>query len=1120
MDENKTPNNAVPQMSREFLSADDAARYAHEQIGQRRDRKFVAMIFKRGAQRFVVTEPVEAGDHLLETQLFAVDGRGRPVYPANHQLDSWFYSHQALSTLDAAQIRRLKWSRMDATVSLQMFSIHELFHIVASGVPAYLSGAEDSLLWFEEDSAGWQSLLQRLGTPTNPGALAQGLEQGSILPVEFVREVAQAGTLRIVLDNAPWGYRGKVTGQWSPLPTLGERPVPQQVAYSAIFSSADEAAQDRFSRMRGQTDQEQTWFGFILKQQGKEEYVATELVAVNGVRDKLFSRSSLFSLTHDFSELVAPESFKRHSYFYSRQRVTHTRPNREWLARHFIVPRDLFVAVYDSRRPLVVEGPGVIPTYIGTQDGALLKYVMRTNSKLFDNATPNMGLDDVQSNLASGKLSPSDFVKVVANSGALSVLHTNAVWDREGVVDTNWRPAQNLERCQLSAAFATANDAVLSARSQIPADTDRVYGGLVLKRSDGLFVATQPVIALHEDFAVEWIFPDVSIGAGLFPAGCSMVGRYRSRQSRTVPVILEEKQRQLYLNMLSVKVVYTAFKRGGRYLDEYLFGPDGSVIRYRCGTWRQFHADLANALNGFGNLPHDLDAEWIRKRIHEGDLSPVDWIDSLARNGYLQVVVGSPAWGPPRMVDRLDVAVVEPGTHSYAKASSEPRYSPMFAQESDAARFAHEQAGERAAPGFGFILHNERLGTYHSTLPVAVQDSALAYDRVFPEGQLPSGYIVSSVYLCAARQEKDAGDDEFGSFFFSPMAVHQVLARARISNDYRPVYFSCADGALLQFEKVYYTPGVPPDAASQSASAQSAFGSLEQAHADLRNIRLRTFTLGDYIQRMVKAGRLEVLVSSDCWAKGYVARYWQPRHPGMSEQELWSWKPELPMGPIFHHPDDAASYIQRRAGSAYTQVTTYESAIVAKPDTYSYCGLEPLPQTDDSLAGLGRIFRTLTDPDTSRRNEVPRFAPGYKLMASHQLYLSGVSPLAADEEQVYSSFTSPMLMQLHTHALKAKGFNISAYYYSTPHGALIKYVPENTQAEKQLLLTRQIDFVDGRWVTKLSMADFISKLAETGELRVLQAAHFWNRTGRLGQDWKVVRLQSPLAPVRFQRDEL
>lgn len=1117
MDENKTPNNAAPLMSREFLSADDAARYAHEQVGQRRDRKFVAMIFKFGAQRYVVTEPVESGDNLLETQLFAVDGRGRPVYPANHQLHSWFYSHEALSTLDAAQIQRLKWSRTDATVSVQMFSVRELFHILAPDVPAYLSGAEDSLLWFEPDSQGSKNLLQRLGTPSNPGPLAQGLEQGSILPVEFVREVAQAGTLRIVVDNAPWGYRGKVTGQWSPLPTLGERPVPQQVACGAIFSSADEAAQDRFSRMRGLTDQEQTWFGFILKQQGTEEYVATELVVVNGVRDKLFSRGS-FPVTRDYRDLVAPESFKRHSYFYSRQRATLTRPNREWLARHFIVPRDLFVVVYDSRRPPVVEGRGAIPTYIGTQDGALLKYVLRLSSKLFDNDTPNMGLDDVQSNLASGKLSSSDFVRIVANSGELSVLHTDTVWDREGPVDTKWLPALNLERCQLSATFATADDAVLSARSQIPAYTDRIYGGLVLQRPDGLFVATQPVITFHEDFAVEWIFPDESIEAGLFPAGCSIVGRYRSRQSRTVSVILEEKQRQLYLNMLSVKVVYTAFTRAGRLLDEYLFGPDGSVIRYRCGTWNRLRADLANALSNFGSLPHDLDAEWIRRRIHEGDLSPVEWIDSLAKNGYLQVVVGSSAWGLPRTVDQLGVSPVKSGTPSYTTASSQPRYSPMFAQESAAARFAHEQAGEREVPGFGFILHNERLGTYHSTLPVAVQDSALAYDRVFPEGQLPSGYIISSVYLCAARHEKGAGDEEFGSFFFSPMAVHQVLARARISNGHKPIYLSCADGSLLLFETAYYTPGVPPDAST--ASVRSAFGSLEQAHADLRNIRLRTLTLRDYIQRMVKAGRLEVLVPGDCWEKGYVAQYWQPHHPGMSEQELWSWKPELPMGPIFHHPDDAASYIHRRAGSAYTQATTYESAIVAKADSSSYCGLEPLPQTDESLAGLSRIFRTLMDPDTNRRNKPPRFAPDYKLMASHQLYLSGASPLAEDEEHVYSSFTSPRLVHLHTHALEAKGFRISAYYYSTPHGALIKYVPEYTKAEKELLLTHQVEFVDGRWETRLSMADFISKLAETGELRVLKVAIFWNRTGRLGQNWKVVRRQLPLTPVRFQRDEL
>ncbi|POA18689.1 hypothetical protein C1886_15810 [Pseudomonas sp. FW300-N1A1] len=1121
MDENRNPNDAsmrsgvaAPLMSHEFLSADDAARYAHEQVGKRRDREFVAMIIKLNNQRFAVTEPAEAEtDAAKAPPLFPVDGMGRSIDPSNYQLHSLFYSHRALSTLDVTKVQELKWSRTDAIVSLQMFSVYELFHIVVQGTPVYLSGADESLLWFEPDSSHWQQFLSRLGTVSHPGPLARGVEDGSVLPGELVKQVAAAGELRIVIDNALWGNRGKVTDAWAPFPEPAEWRRPIQVAYGAIFSSADEAAHDRFSRGTGQNESEQTWFGFILKQQGKEEYIATELVAAGFGRDKLFARQSLFPRTREGLIYVYPESFQRHSYFYARQRVTQTwRPNRLWLAKHFIVPADLYVVVDDSKRPPVIEGPESIPTYIATQDGALLKYVARKSTKLFDDRTPNMGLEDIQSNLASEKLTQADFVRVVANSGELRVLHPNVCWDRKGLVDAQWAPAQNIERRRLGPVFPTQDDAALYARTNLPATTDSVFGGLILKRTDGMFVATEPVIAPQEDFDVNWIFPDESISAGLFPAGCSIVARYRSRHAREVPVLLSPSNKQLYLNMLSVDTVYTAFKRGSTLLDEYLFGPDGSVIRYRSGTWDRLRADLANALNDFKKLPPDLDSAWIKQRIHEGELKPSEWVDSLAKNGYLQVVAGSPVWGRPRAVSRFGVPSPERATHTYDQAGSEPLYGPVFTQNFDAGRYIHEQAGSRASQSFGFVLHREPHKVFFASLPIEVQQSKLAYDRVFPDGLVPQGYVVESLYLCAA-QAPTASSDTVTQHFFSPMDVHLALARAHSNQGYLPVWFSCADGALLRFEMEYYDP-------AQAAFKPNPFASLEQANTDLRSIRLGTFSLQDYIRRMAMAGTLEVVVPSAFWGMGRIEHDWQPRQTGVAEQEIWGWRPHLPMGPIFHHADDAARYIQRRAGSAYEQSEVYKSAIVGKPDANSYCGVEPRVWRSDDNEVSERIFRTLSDPSTNRRNKPPVFPAGYELMASHHLYHSDATTLATDAEKIYASFVSPGQMYLYTHALQGKGFNIRAYYYSTPHGALLKYVPTYSTDEKTLLMTRQAEFVDGLWHTRLSTADFISRLANIGELRVLTAAHYWNQTGRLGSNWKGDRQQIPLAPVRFHRDEL
>ncbi|WP_339546607.1 hypothetical protein [Pseudomonas sp. RA_35y_Pfl2_P32] len=1123
MDEREGPSAAVVRMSREFLSADDAARHAHEQVGKRRDREFVAMIFQCSNQRFVVTEPVDAGTDALEAPpLFPVDAQGRAIYPLNHQLHSVFYSHQALSTLDVDQVQRLGWTRTDACVSLQMFKVHELFHVVAQGVPAYLSGSDDSLLWFEPDTRGWQQLLMRLGTVSRPGPLARGLADGSIAPVEFVRAVASAGKLQILVDNGLWGYRGQVTKDWTPHPEQGARPVPKQVAFGAVFSSADEAAQDCFSRGAEQHDTERTWFGFILKQQGKHEYIASELVAVEGVRDKLFSRRSLFPSAGpgEGRDFVYPESFQRHSYFYSRQRVTQAqRPSRLWLAQHFIVPRDLYVVVYDSKRPPVEEGVESIPTYIATQDGALLKYVARKSTKLFDNDTPEMGLEAIQSNLANGKLTQTGFVRVVANSGELTVLHTTLCWDREGVVNAQWTPAQNLERRLLGPVFPTLDDAALHARAQVPRITDRVYGGLVLKRADGLFVATLPVITPEEDFDVKWIFPDESVSAGLFPAGCTIVARYRSRHAQEVPVLLSASEKQLYLNMLSVKAVHTAFERETRTMDEYLFGPDGSVIRYRTGAWNKVRADLANALTDFGSLPHDLDAAWIKKRIHEGDLKPSVWVDSLAKNGFLYVVVGSALWGAPRSVTEFSLVRQAKLVTAVEPPCSEPHYSPVFADSVAAARHVHEHAAERVALSFGYILRDRWHDRFIATLPIEVPGSTLAYDQVFPDGLLPQGYVVDSLYLCAAPTLDVLPDDDY-RHFFSPMDVHRALAQIQTERGWLPLYLSCSDGALLRFERDYYDPIEPPTEAAQSALSRHPFATLAQASADWRDVQHGTFSLPAYIGNMRKAGRLQVMVPSALWGIGFLARDWQPHKAGMSEQDLWSWMPKLALGPIFQHPDDAARYIQRRAGSAYEQVTTYESAILRQKDKHCFCALEPLARGDDTNHVLDRIFRTSSDPTTTQRNKPPIFPAGYELIASHQLYLSGTGTLAMDAEQVYFNFASPWFVYLHTHALKDKGFKISSYYYSTPHGALIKYVPEYTHAEKTLLKTKQVERVGDRWITRLSTADFITQLAEIGELRVLTAAHYWNQSGRLGSHWKTDRQQVPLAPVSFRRDEL
>lgn len=1117
MDEQPQPDstNAVSTLNvldQTFLSADDAARFAHERVGRRRNRGYYGYILQRDDQRYVMTEPVEQS---------ASSSTHHQTIPDNHVLHSLFYSHPALSTLDAHKVADLEWSIDDAATSLLMFSVKELRNILAVTQSAYLSGAEDSLIVFTPHSSRSFALFKQLGTPQSPGKLALDLEKGVVKPEQLVTEAAAAGDLQVIVSNGRWRPRGKVMEHFVPGPW--KRNVPVRVSFGAVFQSSDAAALDRYARNAVQRDEGQTWFGFILKHKDKEEYVASELVPVSLPRDKLFLERSLFQRSAKSGDYVYPESFTPHSYFYSRQRVNNERDDpRRWLAEHFIVPKDLWVAVYNAKKTIIPKPPlvfgGRVPAflYVSTPDGALLKYVPRPDTPLFDNDVPNMGLETIQNNLARRLSSATDFVATVARNDELHVLRTSACWDRKGMVGIHWAPSRNLQRRSLGPVFLTADDAAVHARSQVPDGTPRAFGGLILQRSDGRYVATDPVDIPREDFDISWIFSNAAVELDLFPSGCTIVARYRSRVLRALPILLSDVDKELYRNMLSVDSVYTAFMSRTQALDEYLFAPDGATIRYRTGTWERIRADLSLAISLSGKPARDLDASWIKEQIQRGTLTPTAWVKKLVSSGYLKVVAGSRLWGPARDVTEFEPYQTIPHTTGYPRALVEPAYSAVCSQEQDAARLAHEQAGNRSLLGFGFILHNARDGSFVATLPVSVRNSRLAHDRVFP-GVLPYRYVDGGLILCATATPPGLPDDDY-RHFFSPMDVSLARDSVRTSHGYRPIYFSCGDGALLRLELAPFDPVVSRDKFGQVQVRDNPFATTAQAQRDQDEINRGSFNLTDYIRRMAAAGKLEVLSTSAYWSRaGEVGQDWFAGMPYVSVEARWANTSRLRFGPMFHHPDDAARYAQFRAAQ-FNRGVACTSAILAKADSYSYVGLQPLAGTSHPDVAIRLIFRTASDVSAAPGARLPSLPDGYAWMASHQIDQSGNVRTGSDPDAV--NFASPESIHLHTQVLKNKGFDLTAFYYSTRDGALLKYGPTYSIAEQALLKAKLVQPADDRWTTVLSFEAFISRLANNSHLEVLKAAGYWRQTGRLGADWKDMRQQFPDAFVQPPRDEL
>jgi hypothetical protein len=1148
-----------PVLSRDFLSADDAARHAHEQIGIRRDRQYAGYVFQRSDKRFVVTEPREGDiDTLSQGRLYPLDNRGQTIFPDDHRLQARYVSHVALSRLDPVYVEYHRWTPREALLSQQMLSVEEVRQVLADRLVLYCSGGRDSLIRFTpSETPAAMDLATRLGTRQHPGTLAMALDTGSKRPQAFVREQAAAGELMSLIDDVLWGYRGPIVAGWEfaalPLPASTEPPVPElptpslprpdlppypeptpplptspaplpwkrpaYLLYGALFASADQAAQSQYARDTRLQDDKRAWFGFILKHKEREEYIAAELIPVSEQRDNLFNLDSVFASINTEPWHRYPEGFDLYGSFYSHQRVKDPSDQPgDWLAHYFITPDDLTVAMYYSPRRPVVASDLPAALYIASREGALLKYRRSKSSKLFHDSTSQATLDSIKRDLLSGAKVPTDFVHVVASSGELSVIRTSLCWDRPGEVKPTWQPYANLERRWLSPAFQSADDAAVYARALLPVAPEKTWGGLILRRADALYVATLPVEVSREDFDSTEILPDEGRRAGVFPLGCKITARYRSRVVRELSVTFSQVQKQVYLNMLSVDTVYSAFTRKG--WGEYLFAPDGALIRYYPGLWERLRAELAVALSDNTKVPANFDADAIRQRIRNGELLPVAWINSLARIGYLQVVTGSEIWGSPRAVEQWTPYANDlRSAADYTKAIRDPVCSPLFLQADATARYVHEALLSRDSLTFGFVLY-AREGVYLATLPLTAQRSELALDRVFPQGRWLRGYVWDALYLRAPLPPVGLRTNDVRHFLFAPNDIQQACRRASTPQGYRPIYFSCADGALLKWQLHAFEPGEFYDEFGQIKLLPNSFVSPAQAANDERDMARGRFSFTGYVQRMAKAGRLEVIETSDCWSRhGQVEEDWQPHLADTPHEQRWQRHPVPALGPIFNHPDDAARYAQQRVDKETLGRTGYEGAILARSTSQRFVPLEPIAGFANGETLREQLFSTAKD--SSSRNPPLSLFDGYTCVASHQFNLSPNLTLSADVEQVRANFPAPDRVHAHTHLLKNKGLNIQAYYYSTPEQVLLKYTPDYSAAENYLLLSaRYLVFRDGRWISRLSPAEFVSQLMQLGELRVLVAGHYWRQTGRMGDGWKTRRQQPSIEGTVRSKDEL
>lgn len=1059
-------------LSPAFLMADDAARFAHEQIGSRREQGYVGLILQDQDKRFVATEPViGAQPRFALDWLCPLDASGAPIV----LLEGYSFYGLYASRWQADSSAVVRADVDEQLTQAQMFTTEDIRSVLdksALVVDFYLSGSPDSLLVYSPDLskvAARNKVQERVALLADGSTLIdQALASGTLAPDAVVDELAGTGRLRVVAGNDVWGPRGTVLGNES-IPAGVSAPV-----LGAIFTSAEEAVLNARHRARLDYRTAAAGWGFILKHKDRDEYVATETVPVG--------RLGALNQASDFGAPVLVDEFRTFALYCSASWVPGGLSTADaWFARHFACVTDLAAAIYDDKGTQRLTHFQDLSVFVATLDGALLRYQFSATSTRFD----TKGLQQLRSLLVNGTPPYADVIQLIAKASELKVLHTSELWDEAGIVGADWKPYAQIQRRALSPVFVSQDDAVRYALTQLDSRRERIYGGLVLRRLDGLFVATLPVAVEIENFPASWIRLDELTEQGLFLAGSTVVARYHSRMQVEPVFALSNRERDVYLAMFSTDFM-SAILSGSALSPslspgrEYLLGLDGSLISYTLSA-SAAEKQLARSLAPASQLQRRHTP--IELQMRNGTLTPSEYVNQVARAGRLQVIKGSRLWGKVRQLSAWSAYSKGGPSQVHRSAIADPALSPVFTQLNDAVRHVHRAVGARTGLRFGFVLKSLNAERYMTTMPIDGRQGSLAVEKVFPDGLLPLGYSVEGVYLCPSTGTGRLPHD-LDQSFISPRdlmyGLDAVRVRAGAVTTFLNVFVCCADGALLRYK--------PKAAAPEWTRLQTALAYekvLQSGHE----------TLFEYLRKVIANGELQAVVRSTFWSPLRVDARGVKTGIG-----LVRWAPDnrFALGPVFAHADDAARSAQRLIGEYVGQ--QYLGGVLIHQASSSFVAVEPLEDGLDSDAATALFYSGPGGPIAPvavpgvQPLPLPVFPQDFKWVAVHQFYkrfnLFVKDPSAADQQLLDNLALADLWFS--RDVVKKSGVSGGSCYFTGRGGALFKFTPSFSSQETGFFSEEAKDGV----------AAYLARLASVGRLEVVDTDNYWRRRGLVSADWK------------------
>ena len=665
-----------------FLSADDAARDAHEKIARRDDKVYGGLIYQRLDNRFVATEPLACHNEtfdptcVIPPELIALTPHGCSVVAVYH-------THR---------VHPLQLWRTAAEEQLfqTMLEPHELNAAIRDREWApsrYFSARDGTLLKYTpSDSVSEHLLRKQIAAPVEhpeqvrKNAINMAMRANALKPSEYIRRVARAGDLQVVVGSTLWGTAGQVTSDFTP----NARPAPsggtiRQPALGPVFSQLQDAMRYTHERMvHGEAAQ----YGLILGNPHSNEYVATLPVP-----DEPFTLNRLFPLDGLDGQFNLPPGFTFQGVYVAAPKMPpqvegmNTRRIYEGFVSPVHMAQGLILSDSIKEQNAVVPATAVL--YLSTSDGALLRYLDRSAATQLSTGVFQNGGQTTLNQLMTLKLTPLDYVRRVAMAGDLQVIKTNPLWLNPGRVSPTWRPfglevpsaaARSIRLFAMSPVFSHPDDAARYEHLHLKrAQTGSVMGGVLRHRAYDTCVALQsvengePVNVAQMILNTHLSIPNLMAAKAILPTGYSINSLHFARvvngQSAGSPV-----ETNLLKNMFWPVDICYATRTLHRQLNDaslddlYLTTDDGALLKYTRGS-KEANDRLCEYVSG---ASFTYERYFIENNAPTRTPSnPEDLLTQVLNSGVLQVLEPSATWPRAGAVDTHLTVSTQPLSFDY-----------------------------------------------------------------------------------------------------------------------------------------------------------------------------------------------------------------------------------------------------------------------------------------------------------------------------------------------------------------------------------------------------------------------------------------------------------------------